>query len=656
MMRALYSGVAGLKTHQIKMDVIGNNIANVNTTAYKSQSITFGELMYQTTQSASGPNATTGTAGTNAKQIGLGVTSGAISTAITTAGATQTTGNPFDIKITGDSFFVVSDGGNTYFTRDGSFYVDAAGNLAMSSSGYNVMGWGVDPVTQKIVQDTVQPLRIMSPDNMTYPPESTSKAYVSGILDKNDTNVNSAAGRSISVSIYDELGYSYTVKFAIKSSETEGQYSVELTDVMNSKNESLKDVYRVGDIHDIVDFGAQSFTETTKLYSLLDGVTYDSANQKYYKKAGYDEVFSDYTTNSVSGIHYEPTGVTVGNYAAASTITLTGTGTIKKDDLAESYHLVYVEDQAAGNYYYYEDKATGTVYHLDSASNAADWQTVLGKTGLTNFNATLDGDGNVTFTFTQDFTVASDTEFDGTTFTKEIEREEAYGLSTSNPSITYTNFMVAPNGQAQITTRTEINGNTLTYDTGTGKFVSINGGAAAVLDFEPSVASLLGNTVDLSHFSDVSIDFSSSSMFDNKGVSTINMVSGDKEGLGAGRKLGELSGVSIQNNGMIYASYDNGQTRLLGQIAAASFANASGLQKEGDNLYSATLNSGEFDGVGIDITAGGGYMSTGVLEMSNVDLSSEFTEMITTQRGFQANSRIITVSDTLLEELVNLKR
>ena len=102
MMRSLYSGVSGLKTHQVKMDVIGNNIANVNTTAYKSQSITFSELMYQTTQAASGPNATSGTAGTNAKQIGLGVKSGAISTAIETAGASQTTGNPFDIRITGD--------------------------------------------------------------------------------------------------------------------------------------------------------------------------------------------------------------------------------------------------------------------------------------------------------------------------------------------------------------------------------------------------------------------------------------------------------------------------------------------------------------------------------------------------------------------------
>ena len=141
-----------------------------------------------------------------------------------------------------------------------------------------------------------------------------------------------------------------------------------------------------------------------------------------------------------------------------------------------------------------------------------------------------------------------------------------------------------------------------------------------------------------------------------KGTSTIGATSGDLDGLGTGRRLGDMIGVSIQKDGMIYASYDNGMTKLLGQIATAAFANASGLEKEGDNLYSATLNSGEFDGIGVDITAGGGYMSTGQLEMSNVDLSSEFTEMITTQRGFQANSRIITVSDTLLEELTNLKR
>ena len=117
-----------------------------------------------------------------------------------------------------------------------------------------------------------------------------------------------------------------------------------------------------------------------------------------------------------------------------------------------------------------------------------------------------------------------------------------------------------------------------------------------------------------------------------------------------------MSGISIQKDGIIVASYDNGDTRIIAQIAVANFTNLSGLEKVGDNLFSATLNSGEFDGIGDDITADGGYFSTGVVEMSNVDLAAEFTDMITTQRGYQANSRIITVSDTLLEELINLKR
>ena len=125
---------------------------------------------------------------------------------------------------------------------------------------------------------------------------------------------------------------------------------------------------------------------------------------------------------------------------------------------------------------------------------------------------------------------------------------------------------------------------------------------------------------------------------------------------GAGRALGKMIGISINVDGRIYGSYDNGNTELLGQIAVAQFANASGLEKVGENCYTTTLNSGEFDGIGVEIAADGSSMIAGELEMSNVDLSTEFTQMIITQRGFQSNSRVITTSDTLLEELINLKR
>ncbi len=200
MMRSMYSGVSGLKTHQIKMDVIGNNIANVNTVGYKYQSITFADLMYQTQQAASGANAVTGTGGTNAKQIGLGVNYAAISTAIEQAGATQTTGNPFDLRITGDAFFIVNNGTGNYFTRAGAFGVDGAGNLVMSTTGYNVMGWGVDPEDPTVIQkDTVKPLRIMSGENMTSNPEATTLARMNGASDNHNLSVHSSEGAIVTL-------------------------------------------------------------------------------------------------------------------------------------------------------------------------------------------------------------------------------------------------------------------------------------------------------------------------------------------------------------------------------------------------------------------------------------------------------------------------
>ena len=168
--------------------------------------------------------------------------------------------------------------------------------------------------------------------------------------------------------------------------------------------------------------------------------------------------------------------------------------------------------------------------------------------------------------------------------------------------------------------------------------------------------SRLGNNP--TQFEDIVIDFSKLIDSNNGGKSTAVMETGDvSDGTtGKGKKLGALIGLSIDNNGVITGTYDNGNTETLGQIAVAQFANASGLEKVGDNCYKTTLNSGEFDGIGVEISADGSSMTSGELEMSNVDLSTEFTQMIITQRGFQANSRIITTSDTLLEELVNLKR
>lgn len=568
MMRSLYSGVAGLKTHQTRMDVIGNNIANVNTTAYKSSSMTFSELMSQTTQKASGANATTGVGGTNAKQIGLGVKAGAINTAITTQGSAQSTGNPFDIMITGDNFFVVSNGSENFFTRDGSFYVDGAGNLAMTSTGYNVMGWGVDETTGNIKQDTVSALRIMSAANMTYPPEATTQANISGILDENDKDVTSTNGKTVNLNFFDARGYSYTAKFTFKQSggDKTNEYSMELNKILDSTGKEI-------DISTL-EFGNRSQQKMeTKVTLNTDAYMWDGKVLK--TKDGTTEVAN-----------------------LADIFNQDGSLITPQDDAAAQKQQKALDAIA---------KAYGYEGSTDEFLNLYITSAVDPKQQLTMQDLL----GNMMAGKTTDILPA-----DGSTITMEGRYFE---------------------------------GTTVVFNKNTGKLESV-GGSTTNLGVNAAFSQLGGN------FSDITIDLSECTNYDNKGTSTIGATSGDLDGLGTGRRLGDMIGVSIQKDGMIYASYDNGMTKLLGQIATAAFANASGLEKEGDNLYSATLNSGEFDGIGVDITAGGGYMSTGQLEMSNVDLSSEFTEMITTQRGFQANSRIITVSDTLLEELTNLKR
>ncbi len=549
MLRSMYSAVSGLKTHQTRMDVIGNNIANVNTVAFKSSSVTFSDILYQTTSNASGANATTGTGGVNAKQIGLGTTAAATKVSITSAGASETTGNPFDIRLTdknSTNFFIVNNGSENVFTRSGSFYVDGSGNLCMSSTGYTVMGWQVDETTGEIRKDTVSALRIMQEKNLTSAPEATTQATIAGVLDENDTDVKNDAGRVMNLNFYDNLGYQYTAKFAIKSTGTDGKYTVELTSVLDSNNQNI----------------------TAKL-----------------SKQDMAKIFGNYQADA-----------TLGQYG------------LSKD---------------------YEFKNNKYVRKADNKEFEVD------KTDSTLFKA-ADGSGD-TVSITEIFSGIT------TTMAKDIK----------DPASQTKVEFDAKTGQA--TVKGEKTSYDLVFDTSTGKFASIGGDTpSTMLNMSVLSSGLLNNN---GNFQNISVDFSQCLNYENGGKSTIGADAGAVDGTtGKGRKLGAMTGISIDTSGRIYGTYDNGNTELLGQIAVAQFSNASGLEKVGESCYRTTLNSGEFDGIGVEISADGSSMTTGELEMSNVDLSSEFTSMITTQRGFQANSRVITTSDTLLEELVNLKR
>ncbi len=895
MMRSLFSGVAGLKTHQVKMDVIGNNIANVNTTSFKSQSITFSDLMYQTSQRAS--RATERTGGTNARQIGLGAKSGAIATAITQQGATETTNNPFDMRITGDAFFVVNNGNQTMFTRDGSFYVDGAGNLAMQSTGYFVYGWTAaeDPETGAITVNTnggIGKLQIMTPENMTYPPEGTTEAVVSGNIDANDTNITSDNGKTVSLEFYDNLGYLYTAKFAVRDvNDVEHAYTMTLEDILDSKGNTIgadklarviftddpnysEETYKVRDpwVKEVTTVnysavvgaqyttfknaaGATAFSKvpTTGIISSLNE-SFPSLLASVYGNEAAGATATDYYEIDTDGkltiypvTNGNPTGGTLAPYyvsgstetnisyytpTGGNAIVVPKTGTWDSLDADKKAALVnmfgidttviqqMVNAGKEPTYTISNDgvsKITFTPYDVSSTtatalgiqiaasgtskakittasgtdtiaktglvtSLSADMKNALGFSGVTNASATYtintDADpATVTLkvpvtgdqeSYENDKKYAVDAkqsaqgkisyinlktgkatvmELSGTTssLTASMKNvlEEVYGFVPTEDDVTYS--LTADGGTVTVGTR-----NTATFSgpfdiTETTKEVDLdisytltpttatyvnniddstiyeniprNGYVSEIYDatltkdffsdvynYNPDPGadnyenltyhiledgtlqvvnnsismnynektgaienptekiplrfvkeSLIENGVDLmGGFTNVNMDLSTTTNYNTMATSTIGAVKGDKQSLKTGRAVGEMNGVTVSKDGTIYATYSNGQTKLLGQIATAEFANASGLEKNGDNLYTQTLNSGE--ATIQDVTTDGGYITTGVLEMSNVDLSSEFTSMITTQRGFQANSRIITVSDTLLEELTNLKR
>lgn len=509
MMRSLYSGVAGLKTHQTKMDVLGNNIANTNTVGFKSSAVNFSDTFYQTISSATGANADLGTAGVNAKQIGLGSMVASITTNITEQGGPSTTNRALDIAINGESFLIVRSGSETCFTKSGALNVDEAGNLYCTTNGATVQGWIADD-DGNIIKDTVQDLKVMSSDKQYYEPEATTSATISGNIDPNDPDVDATTGNGeiITFSFFDNIGESYTVKVRMQKAAaqaTAGQviYKAHIVDVYNANGDSI-------------------FTT-------------------------YNPVAGTYSVNTNAAITFN--GQAIGSAQVTLQNKLTGEITLANPTPVNVYF----------------NTVTGGFLSVGTAQTTA--------AGASN---------------------------------PQSVKFSVVGVSANNT------------------------GATSSFPQVTGTGATATGG--------------------------IDLYFNTLTQYEQGGTSKLNGYKGNpSKTAGVGNKAGKMTGLSIDEEGKVWANYDNGLKKCMAQIAVATFANPSGLEAVGNSLFQATLNSGEFDGIGEEVKLTGSF-TVGALEMSNVDLANEFVNMITTQRGFQANSRIITTSDSMLEELVNLKR
>jgi flagellar hook protein FlgE len=560
----------------------------------------------------------------------------------------------------------------------------------MTSTGYNVMGWQVDAEGQ-IIQNTVSPLKILSADHMFSQPEATELGTTTGVLDKSDPNLTSANGKILSLSIYDDLGYEYTAKFSIKPFKTATTTTKQVTNTSTTytKLPTLKETteptytFRIK-ANDEDQNGSEitKYTTPTSLYDALKkySMPYDASQNPHGHGLQQGDVIdlsiegttgtspvieelialmelNNSTVPTAEQFRHDPDligkKILVGKQDITSyTVEENGTSTplegITKETLealreagvvtwnagASTYEPVAGYDFMRYESRYYDGQAPSITYTIvnQTTGEKTPVDDALKNVGSDQMGLFLGASKSSDITIYDTMEPVTKTNYIEGQYT--IELSEIVDIANDKTPI---DFSILGD-----TSRT------LMYDTNDGKFRYIGDEGQTAYDLHLSA---LGGK-----FKDINIDFSTTKNVSNEGTSTIGMKAGDEDGAGAGKLLGALKGISIDSSGKIYGSYDNGNTELLGQIAVTDFANASGLEKVGENLYQTTLNSGAFDGIGKDISSLSGSMSTGVLEMSNVDLSAEFTDMITTQRGFQANSRIITTSDTLLEELINLKR
>lgn len=594
MLKSLYNGVTGLKSYQTGLDVVATNISNVNTTAYKSKSVGFSSLLSQTLSEANA--ASNVSSSTNPRQVGLGVKIASTKTNITTPGAVETTGYAWDMRINGDTFFVVHDGQENYYTKDGTFEIDVNGDLVTRTSGYYVYGWpSTDGVSIDKTQE-LQKLHVLDESHKEFP-DPTTYLRILGNIDGSDGEL-STTGDPVSVSIYDSNGETYTLTFAFTkdSSDSGNTLLLNLQGITDSQgnaitlpddNPAIRLTYNDDGALQNAN-GAANGQITLNLPTEIAGpgsLTLDVSETTMMNRPKRPVTFSDGLPDWV-----------------------------KLDTASDTNGYMSTT-------YKTTDGVTHSAATVDFSDFSAENKDSLLNSGFYFTCCTCDNYYSIQFVSGTDNTVVQD----GSYYIYQI------GIDDISNGKDLVNEIISATGGNPNSHFTELAGNdaTLTlYDQ--REYPAFAGN---------EFSGLVGRGV--ANYNKESTSISSSTA-----------LRGDADGSGAGSKS-TLTGYTTDDSGTIYAVYSSGGKRMIGQIAAAKFPNQTGLASEGQNLYAATANSGvpEF----LDVTDDGGAIYAGELEMSNVNLSDEFTQMIIMQRAFQSNSRVISTSDNMLETIKNLK-
>ncbi len=734
MVKSLFSGVSGLKTHQQRMDVIGNNIANVNTDGFKTYVTSFADIYYQTKKTASGSSATLG--GSNPRQIGYGVK---MNTTTQNMGASgfKYSDSVYDLALDGEGFFQVMDGaGNIFYTRAGNFSVDDFGYL-VTAGGYHVLGVSGNSDGQAADSEII---RLTVPDTHAKASSATKKINgvnctisVSAPSDVSDMSVT-FTDSEFPFATYSEGVLNIFLNMD-EQFNSEMEFQQRIDEAIDAGGVTLPDdltlKFEFESVPSEVDAKRASNTSPDWRYSLArpTGSRYydfyvpngtdagvsdvlmtspPDADASKYDHATLDIAFSgasgyslhngvtfDFATDNSATADADGDGVVDDTFVPTATLDL-----IDEENPGRGYYNVAARYSSGGWTIYVSDKATSVsaseinkaisrareaspdtipsltcekfTYKCDTKFSPAvftNLQTAVqakadadaGAAGLTDVSALeismIDGESETPFSFTAvagadgaeannykitfayasgrgntravwdennlTITICDDTTID------EIEQRIK---SAANGDLMRTITIPEMKGIPQSASLDVINPSTGEYEFMTPAQ------RKALFEKNPSIT-LAGG--DDSFFTKTA-----------KCLTTFNVSDGRT---GDEQSYKNLEDVSIGTDGTIIGKHAIHGTIVLGRIDIATFDNPNGLDAAGGTMFRATEASGEPE-VNIPGENGAAEIVSGATEMSNVDLADEFTNMIATQRGYQANSRVVTTSDTMLEELLSLKR
>ena len=667
MMRSLYSGVSGIKSHQTRMDVIGNNVSNINTIGFKSSRVTFSDMLSQTTYGASQPTNTMG--GTNPRQIGLGEAVSSIDM-LMTDGSAQATGKNTDVALSGQGFMVLKQGDNVFYTRDGAFEFDAEGNYVLPGSGYHVQGWNAidgtlstTGVAENIVVKAGKTMPATQSTNLVYAGNlDAGTLTITGITYTGDPTGNYAAVTN------DQAVTSMVITYTDGSVEVVGttddvrEYAYgAYTDTFPEGATLPDNIYHYASADDVAGETFRVGANRVVPVAPSDGTNPQRTMTKTIARVDFSANEYHGNVNGVSG-----TDTSVMNYTfttgAFTLYKLLDTETLDQD--ASTGQLTWGPPPATGEE---EQVIPGNTDYMMAQSVNVDGTNVIAATLTLSDGSSLKVSSgfyelgcSVPVT-----TVSTIYDAQGNMHTVTLLTDKASG-TRGNAWRTYIAPTAGQKGyQTQITqqekdgTSTEIYLNrrvTEEEDTDTGQPVQVTTTDKADMYFttlgaidtaQTSGASLYldygdGNGAEVTT---VAVDFNDVTQF--SGSNTLYPTTD-------GNSLGLLNSVSVDVSGVITGTYTNGIIQREAQIAVAQFSNPGGLTKTGTSLYQQSNNSGD---ARVGTVSDFGYSFTpSALEMSNVELASELVDMIITQRGFQSNSKVITVGDEMLETIVNMKR